>query len=242
MHQARQVNTLAPALPDSHCSGRPEPGWCTLAGGLPADDPPGVHVGGRRRRRPIRRRCARRRGASLLRGNVGDLQPTRGEGLEVVSDQVGRALVFWSRTRRSGRLGAADAVQAQVAQEAFDGALGHVTGTVTLGNLGLAPQRVHLAGPRHRVTGSCEPGRSRCAGPRLAQRSGAARPATAGVSYVLGAICIPASLSVAQIGQAPELLLLGLLGLDVLADQRDGAHTPSRQTSRRAFQDRVSSL
>ena len=149
----------------------------------------GAHVGG---------------GASLLRGDVGDRQPTRGEGFEVVSDQVGRALVLWSRTRRSGRLGAADAVQAQVAHEAFDGALGHATGTVTLGDLGLAPHRVHLAGPRHRVTGSCEPRRSRCAGPRLGTRSGAAMPATAGVSHVLGAICTPDSLSVAQICQAPE--------------------------------------
>ena len=40
--------------------------------------------------------------------------------------------------------------QAQVAHEAFDGAPGHVTGTVTLGALGSAPYRVHLAGPQHR--------------------------------------------------------------------------------------------
>ena len=40
--------------------------------------------------------------------------------------------------------------QAQAAHEAFDGAPGHVTGTVTLGALGSAPYRVHLAGPQHR--------------------------------------------------------------------------------------------
>ena len=34
------------------------------------------------------------------------------------------------------------------------GAAGHVTGTVTLGDLGSVPHHVHLAGPQHRVAGS----------------------------------------------------------------------------------------
>ena len=38
----------------------------------------------------------------------------------------------------------------------------------------------------------------------VAQAPGARRLATAGVSQVLGAICTPASLGVAQIGQAPN--------------------------------------
>ena len=188
MHQARQVNTLAPALPDSHCSGRPEPGWCTLAGGLPADDPPGVHVGGRRRRRPIRRRCARRRGASLLRGNVGDPQPTRGEGLEVAPNQVGRTLLSRRTARGARRPGASDAAQAQVAHEAFDGTAGHVTGTVTLGALRAAPQHVHLAGPQHRGSWFLWTLDISALKDLVAQAPGARRPATASVSQVLGAI------------------------------------------------------
>ena len=37
------------------------------------------------------------------------------------------------------------------------GTAGHVTGTVTLGALRAAPYHVHLAGPQHRVAGSCGP-------------------------------------------------------------------------------------
>ena len=42
---------------------------------------------------------------------------------------------------------ASDSAQAQVAHEAFDGAPGHVTGTVTLGDLGSVEHYMYLAGP-----------------------------------------------------------------------------------------------
>ena len=89
-----------------------------------------------------------------MRGNVGDPQPTRGKRLEVALDQVGRALLSRRAARGARGPGTADAAQAQVAHEAFDGAPGHVTGTVTLGALRSAPHHVHLAGPQHRVAGS----------------------------------------------------------------------------------------
>ena len=71
----------------------------------------------------------------------------------------------------------------------------------------------------------------------VAQAPGARRPATTGVSQVLGAICTPASLSVAQIGQAPysSFLLVSMYW----QINGTGAHTPPRQTSRRTLQDRV---
>ena len=62
--------------------------------------------------------------------------------------KVGRALLSRRAARGARGLGASDSAQAQVAHEAFDGTAGHVTGTVTLGDLGSAPLRVHLAGPR----------------------------------------------------------------------------------------------
>lgn len=90
-----------------------------------------------------------------MRGNVSDPQLIQPESAEMPFDEIGRALVLWSRTRRSGRLGASDAAQAQDTHEPFDGTAGHVTGTVTLGDLRAAPHHVHLAGPQHRVAGSC---------------------------------------------------------------------------------------
>jgi hypothetical protein len=85
-----------------------------------------------------------------LRGNAGDPQPTRGEGLEVALDQVSRALLSRRAARGARGPGASDAAQTQVAPEAFDGAPGHVTGTVTLGGLGSVEHYMHLAGPQHR--------------------------------------------------------------------------------------------
>ena len=81
-----------------------------------------------------------------MRGNVGDPQPTRGKRLEVALDQVGRALLSRCAARGARGLGASDTVQTQIGHQPFDGAAGHVTGTVTLGDLGSAPHRVYLAG------------------------------------------------------------------------------------------------
>ena len=72
------------------------------------------------------------------------------------SDEVGRALLSRCAARGARGPGTADAAQAQVCHEAFDGAPGHVTGIVTLGDLGSAPHYMHLTGPQHRVAGSCE--------------------------------------------------------------------------------------
>ena len=83
-----------------------------------------------------------------MRGNVGDPQPTRSKRLEMALDQVGRALLSRRAARGARGPGASDAAQAQVAHEAFDGTAGHVTGTVTLGDLGSVEYHVHLAGPR----------------------------------------------------------------------------------------------
>ena len=53
----------------------------------------------------------------------------------------------------------------------------------------------------------------------VAQAPGARRSATAGASHVLGAILAPAPVSNLADRPGPELLLVGV---DVLADQRDG--------------------
>ena len=60
----------------------------------------------------------------------------------------------------------------------------------------------------------------------VAQAPGTRRPATASVSQVLGAICTPASLSVAQIGQAPNspFFLVSMYW----QISGTGAHTPPR--------------
>ena len=158
VHQARQVSTGSLSLPDGHSQGvQGQVGAHWPVGGLPADDPPRVHVGHESHIDPPREGAYIGGGTSRLRGNVGDPQPTRGKRLEVALDQVGRALLSRRAARGARGPGAADAAQAQVAHEAFDGTAGHVTGTVTLDGLGSAPYHVHLAGPQHRVAGSCGP-------------------------------------------------------------------------------------
>ena len=158
MHQAREISPLTFPLPDGHSQGvQGQVGTHWPVGGLPADDPPGVHVGDEGDVDPPREGAYIGGGTSRLRGNVGDPQPIRGEGLEVALDQVGRTLLSRRAARGARGLGASDSAQTQVTHEAFDGTAGHVTGTVTLGDLGSAPHRVHLAGPQHRVAGSCGP-------------------------------------------------------------------------------------
>ena len=70
----------------------------------------------------------------------------------------------------------------------------------------------------------------------VAQAPEAGEPATAGVSHELAATCTPVLLSVTQIGQALEPLLLGF---DVLQMSETGAHISPRWTSRRNLQDRI---
>ena len=72
----------------------------------------------------------------------------------------------------------------------------------------------------------------------VAQAPGARRPATAGVSQELGAILTPAPVSTLQIGQAPNSSLRESMYWQI---NGTGAHTPPRETSRRALWDRVGS-
>ena len=154
VHQARQVGPLTFPLPDGHLKGVQGQVGVQAGGGLPADDPPRVHVGHESHIDPPGEGAYIGGGTSRSRGNVGDPQPTRGKGLEVAPDQVGRTLLSRRTARGAREPGASDTAQTQVAHEAFDGTAGHVTGTVTLGALRSAPHHVHLAGPQHRVAGS----------------------------------------------------------------------------------------
>ena len=111
MHQAREISPLTFPLPDGHSQGvQGQVGTHWPVGGLPADDPPGVHVGDEGDVDPPREGAYIGGGTSRLRGNVGDPQLVRPERVEMPFDEVGRALVLWSRARRSGRLGASDTV------------------------------------------------------------------------------------------------------------------------------------
>ena len=157
VHQARQVGPLTFPLPDGHLKGVQGQVGVQAGGGLPAHDSPREDIGDEGDVDPSGEGAYIGGGTSRLRGNVGDPQLVRPERAEMPFDEVGRAL-FSRRAARGARgPGTADAVQAQVCHEPFDGAPGHVTGTVTLGDLGSAPYHVHLAGPQHRVAGSCGP-------------------------------------------------------------------------------------
>ena len=148
VHQARQVSTGSFPLPDGHLKGvQGQVGAHWPTGGLPAHDSPREDIGDEGDVDPPGEGAYVGGGTSRLRGNVGDPQLVRPERVEMPFDEVGRALLLWSRARRSGRLGASDTAQAQVCHEAFDGAPGHVTGTVTLGDLGSVEHYMYLAGP-----------------------------------------------------------------------------------------------
>ena len=158
VHQAREISPLTFPLPDGHSQGvQGQAGAHWPTGGLPADDPPGVHVGHESHIDPPREDTNIGGGTSRLRGNVGDPQPTRSKRLEVALDQVGRALLSRCAARGARGPGASDAARPQVCHEAFDGTTGHVTGTATLSALRAAPHHVYLAGPQHQVAGSCGP-------------------------------------------------------------------------------------
>ena len=157
VHQAREISPLTFPPPDGHLQDVQGQVGVQTRGGLPADDPARVHVGHESHIDPPGEGAYIGGGTSRLRGNVGDPQPTRGKHLEVAPDQVGRTLLSRRAARGARGLGTSDAAQAQVAHEAFDGTAGHVTGTVTLGDIRSAPHHVHLAGPQHRVAGSCGP-------------------------------------------------------------------------------------
>ena len=154
LHQAREVSPGEFPLPDGHSQGVQGQVGAQARGGLPADEPPRVHVGHESHIDPPGEGAYIGGGTSRLRGNVGDPQLIGSKRLEVALDQVGRILLSRRAARGARGPGTADAAQAQVAHEAFDGAPGHVTGTVTLGALRSAPHHVHLAGPQHRVAGS----------------------------------------------------------------------------------------
>ena len=143
MHQARQVSTGSFPLPDGHLKGvQGQVGAHWPVGGLPAHDSPREDIGDEGDVDPP--------GERTHVGDVGDPQLVRPERAEMPFDEVGRALLSRRAARGARGPGTADAVQAQVCHEPFDGAPGHVTGTVTLGDLGSAPHHVHLAGPQHR--------------------------------------------------------------------------------------------
>ena len=118
MHQARETSPGAFPLPDGHLEGvQGQVGAHWPAGGLPADDPPRVHVGDESHTDPPREGAYTGGGTSRLRGNVGDPQLVRPERVETPFDEVGRALVLRHRARRSGRPGASDTAQAQDTHE-----------------------------------------------------------------------------------------------------------------------------
>jgi hypothetical protein len=71
-------------------------------------------------------------------------------------------------------------VQTHVAHEALDGAPGHVTGPVALGDLGAVEHDVHLAGPEHRVVAPVDATDLASQGV-IARTPGTGRPAAAGV-------------------------------------------------------------
>ena len=154
VHQARQVSTGSFPLPDGHLKGVQGQVGVQAGGGLPAHDSPREDIGDEGDVDPPGEGACIGGGTSRLRGNVGHLQLVGPERVEMPFDEVGRALLSRRAARGAREPGAADAAQAQVAHEAFNGTAGHVTGTVTLGALGSAPHHVHLAGPQHRVAGS----------------------------------------------------------------------------------------
>jgi len=158
MHQARQVSTGSFPLPDGHLQGvQGQVGTHWPVGGLPADDPPRVHVSPESHIDPPGEGAYIGGGTSRLRGNVGDPQPVRPERAETPSDEVGRALLSRRAARGARGPDTSDSAQTQITHEAFDGTAGHMTGTVMLGYLRTVKHHVHLAGPQHRVAGSCGP-------------------------------------------------------------------------------------
>ena len=153
-----------------------------------------------------------------MRGNVGDPQLVRPERVEMPFDEVGRALVLRHRARRSGRPGASDTAQAQDTHEPH----GRYNG----------PRDRHRDARRPRVGPAS---RASCGPPApsswflrtldiSALRASSRRPLALEVGYggresgARGDLDSGASEHLAD-RPGPELLLLGL---DVLADQRDG--------------------
>ena len=111
MHQARQVGPGSLSLPDGHLQGvQGQAGAHWPTGGLPADDPPRIHVSHESHVHPPGEGTNIGGGTSRLRGNVGAPQPTRSKRLEVAPDQVGRTLLPQRAARGARRLGASDTV------------------------------------------------------------------------------------------------------------------------------------
>ncbi len=216
MHQAREISPGAFPLPDGHLQGVQGQVGVQAGGGLPADDPPGVHVGDEGDVDPP--------GERTHVGDVGDPQLVRPERVDMPFDEVGRALVLWSRARRSGRLGASDTVQTRNPHEAH----GRCTG----------PRDRHRDARQSRVglasRASCGPLASsswflRTLGVsalRVSSRNDLADGAGLGwVSHVLGAILIPDSVRTRQIGSTPYSSFLVSMYWQISGT---GAHTPPR--------------
>ena len=150
MHQARQVSTGSLSLPDGHSQGvQGQVGAHWPVGGLPADDPPRVHVSHESHIDPPGE------GAYTGGGTVCG-------GMSATHSPPGANASKWRLTRSAGHCsrGALRVVRGDLARRTprrprspmrrTGGTAGHVTGTVTLGNFGSAPYHVHLAGPQHR--------------------------------------------------------------------------------------------
>ena len=140
--------------PDGHSQGVQGQVGVQAGGGLPADDPPGVHVGHESHIDPP--------GEGAY---IGGVPPACG-GMPATHSPPGANASKWRLTRSAGHCsrGALRVVRGDLARPTprrprspmsrTGGTAGHVTGTVTLGALRVAPRHVHLAGPQHRVAGS----------------------------------------------------------------------------------------
>ena len=110
MHQVREISPLTFPLPDGHLQGvQGQVGAHWPVGGLPADDPPRVHVGHESHIDPPGEGAYIGGGTSRLRGNVGDPQLIGSKRLEVALDQVSRALLSRRAARGARGPGAPDA-------------------------------------------------------------------------------------------------------------------------------------
>ena len=78
-HQAREIRPLTFPLSGGHFQGIQGQVGVQAGGGLPADDPPGVHVGDEGKVDPPGEGAYIGGGTSRLRGNVGDPQLVRSE-------------------------------------------------------------------------------------------------------------------------------------------------------------------
>ena len=94
VHQTREISPLTFPLPDGHSQGVQGQVGVQARGGLPADDPPRVHIGHESHIDPPREGAYIGGGTSRLRRNAGEPQLVRPEHAEMPFDQFGRAPVL----------------------------------------------------------------------------------------------------------------------------------------------------